>query len=198
MNMEVQKTDAELVQAVLEGDSAAFGDILDRHLSAAYKFAYRYLRSEDDAEDVSQEAFVRAWKNLKKFDQSKNFKTWLFAIVKNAALDLIKKKKPVLFSRIGEEEGVLDAFLAPYVEGDELPDALFDRKMTNADLARAISTLPPGYRAVLTMRYNENLKFREIAEALHMPIDTVKSQHRRGLALLRKIVTGEATGSSLA
>jgi RNA polymerase sigma-70 factor (ECF subfamily) len=189
MSMESEKTtDAELIEAVLHGDAGAFEHILDRHLDSVYRFAYGYLKSKDDAEDVAQEAFVRVWRNLKKFDPSKNFRAWLFAIVKNAALDVIKKKKPIVFSQIGEEEDKLEAFLAPYMDEAELPGALFDRRIVEAELAGAIGTLPSAYRTVLTMRYSSNLKFREIAEALDRPIDTIKSQHRRGLALLRKIV----------
>ncbi len=172
--------------------------LVDRHAGTVYKFAYRYVRNGDDAQDVSQEAFVRAWKNIKKFDETRNFKTWLFAIAKNAALDLIKKKKPLLFSQIAEEDDQLDTFFAPFLAAPELPDAIFAHKMEKADIARSLATLPPNYRMVLAMRYNDHLKFREIAETLGEPIDTVKSKHRRGLALLRRIVTGEGPDSSFA
>lgn len=194
----MEQTDLEVIQSVLRGDKDAFAVLVERHAEAVYKFAYRYLRNGGDAEDVAQEAFVRAWKNVKKFDETKNFKTWLFAITKNAALDLIKKKKPLLFSQIAEEDEQLDAFFAPFAPAPELPDAVFSRKMVKADIARSLAALPPGYRTVLAMRYNDHLKFREIAETLGEPIDTVKSKHRRGLALLRKVVTGEAPDSSFA
>lgn len=196
--MDTEKTDAALVRAVIEGDENAFAEIVERHMSAVYKFAYRYVRDPAQAEDVTQEAFLRTWKNLKKFDDSRNFKTWLFAIAKNVALDFLKKKKPIAFSQISEEEERLDAMLAPYIGTAELPDAAFERVSTRADLARAMGALPPAYRTVLAMRYNDNLKFREIAETLGEPIDTVKSKHRRGLVLLRKIIIGDAAGSLLA
>ena len=78
----------------------AFAVIVERYVSSIYKFSYRYVRNGPDAEYIAQETFLRAWKSLKKFDQSKNFKTWIFAIAKNASLDLLKKKKPMPFSRI--------------------------------------------------------------------------------------------------
>lgn len=184
----MEQTDLEIIQSVLRGDKDAFAALVTRHAEAVYKFAYRYLRNSGDAEDVAQEAFVRAWKNIKKFDETKNFKTWLFAIAKNAALDLIKKKKPLLFSQIAVEDDQLDAFFAPFAPAPELPDAVFARKTARADVARSLAALPPGYRTVLAMRYNDHLKFREIAETLGEPIDTVKSKHRRGLALLRKVM----------
>ncbi len=196
--MDVEKTDAELVRAVLAGDKNAFAKIVERYMSTVYKFAYRYVRDPAQAEDVTQEAFLRTWKNLKKFDAERNFKTWLFAIAKNVALDLLKKKKPMAFSQMSEDEERLDAMLAPYIGTAELPDAAFERASTRADLARAMSALPPAYRTVLGMRYNDNLKFREIAETLGEPIDTVKSKHRRGIVLLRKIVMGDAADPRLA
>jgi RNA polymerase sigma-70 factor (ECF subfamily) len=194
----MDRTDVELIQSILGGDKSAFPVLLERYMSSVYKFAYRYVRDPADAEDVTQEAFVRAWKNLEKFDPSRNFKTWLFTIARNAALDLIKKKKPLVFSRIGDGEGELDSFLAPYVNDPELPDALFDRSALKANMQNALASLPLAYRTVLAMRYNENLKFREIAEALGEPIDTVKSKHRRGLILLRKVFREEPPASSLA
>ena len=184
----MEKTDSEIVKEVLAGNANAFAVLLRRHMDTLKAFAHRYLRDGHDAEDVTQEAFVRAWKNLKKFDTTKNFKTWLFTIAKNAALDVIKKKRPMRFSEIGEEEGKLDAFLAAYLDSGETPDMVTERHGLRATLNYALGTLPQNYRTVLAMRYNDNLKFREIAAALHEPIDTVKSKHRRGLMLLRKIV----------
>ena len=185
-----EMTDQELIAASCSHDEEAFAVLLGRHLDAVYWFAYRYVREREDANDIAQEAFVRAWKSLKTFDQSKNFKTWIFAIAKNAALDLLRKKKPLLFSRISEEEEALDAFLAPYASGEGAPDAVFERLEMKANVAYALDKLPAAYRRVLTMRYHESLKFREIAEALGQPIDTVKSRHRRGVALMRKIMVG--------
>ncbi len=179
-------TDVELINAFFKGDEESFVMLLNRHLSGVYALAYRYLGNADDASDVAQETFIRAWKHLNKFDTSRNFKTWILAIAKNASLDHIKKKKPVLFSKIEEGDGELDTFLAPYVESPELPSELLERKDTGEMLERALIKLPPAYQAVLSLRYHEDLKFREIAEVLGEPIDTVKSKHRRGLLLLKK------------
>jgi RNA polymerase sigma-70 factor (ECF subfamily) len=181
-------TDSHLIIESLAGKDASFAELVSRHLSGVYKFAYRYVRDAADAEDVAQETFVRAWKNLKKFDTSKNLRTWLFTIAKNAALDMLKKKKPLAFSKITETESELESFLAPYVASGELPEIAVDQKFLKGDIDAALAKLPPAYRAVLALRYNEHLKFREIAATLGEPIDTVKSKHRRGLALLRNVL----------
>ena len=182
-------SDAELIRSFFKGDDGGFAMLLDRHISGVHSFVYRFLNNADDANDVTQEVFIRVWKNLKKFDTQKNFRTWILAIAKNASLDFLKKKRPVAFSKLlGEGENDLDAFLAPYMPHADLPDEVLKRKDVKHDLESALAVLPPTYRMVLTLRYNEYLKFREIAEVLGEPIDTVKSKHRRGLALLKKAI----------
>jgi RNA polymerase sigma-70 factor (ECF subfamily) len=179
-------SDEELVGAFLLGDEESFAVLVERHLSLVYKFVYRYLQNVDDTNDVTQETFIKAWKYLRTFDTQKKFTTWILTIAKNTALDFIKRKKPMLFSKIEEGDGDLDAFLTPYLEAPELPTDIIDRKGVRADLEAALQKITPSYRAVLSLRYGEHLKFREIADALQEPIDTVKSKHRRGLILLRK------------
>jgi len=180
------RSDEELVSAFLSGDEESFALLVERHLSFVYKFVYRYLQNVDDTNDVTQETFVKAWKYIRTFDEKKKFTTWILTIAKNTALDFIKKKKPMLFSKIEEGDGDLDAFLAPYLEVSELPAEVMDREHIKADLEAALQEIAPNYRAVLNLRYGEHLKFREIADMLQEPIDTIKSKHRRGLALLRK------------
>jgi RNA polymerase sigma-70 factor (ECF subfamily) len=180
--------DEQLIKESLEGNQTAFAELVSRHLSGVYKFAYRYVRTAADAEDIAQETFVRAWKNLKKFEPTKNLKTWLFTIAKNASLDLLKKKKPAAFSGLAETESELESFLAPYIATGELPGTMIDRKFLKGNMDEALAKLPPAYRAVLALRYNNQLKFREIAEMLGEPIDTVKSKHRRGLIILKNIL----------
>lgn len=177
----------ELIQHSLDGDQTAFGELIERHMRGLYLFAYQYVRNGADAEDVVQEAFFRAWKNLKSFDTGKNFKTWLFVIAKNISFDLLKKKKPVSFSQFTVDEEALDTYLASYLETPELPTDIFDRKLSASAVEAALAKLPQTYRTVLNMRYKNQLKFREIAEELGEPINTIKSKHYRGLALLRDL-----------
>ncbi len=185
-NAHAQKTDRELVETFLAGNEGSFSILVERHLSMTYKFVYRYLNNVDDTNDVVQEVFIKVWKYLKRFDVDRNFKTWLLTIAKNTALDFIKKKKPLLFSKIEEGNNDLDSFLAPYLESVDLPDEMLEKKRTKEHLEGVLQGLALPYRTVLTMRYSDHLKFREIAEILQEPIDTVKSKHRRGLILLQK------------
>jgi RNA polymerase sigma-70 factor, ECF subfamily len=186
------KTDAELVSALIKGNGESFTALVDRHMSMVYKFTYRYVGNVDATNDIVQEVFIKVWKNIKRFDQGRNFKTWLLTIAKNTALDSIKKKKSVLFSKIEEGENDLDAFLAPYVDTPDLPDQIMERQYAKAGLDAALAQLNPSYRSVLLLRYTEHMKFREIAHTLQEPIDTIKSKHRRALILLKKLLTASA------
>lgn len=182
--------DIQLIAAFIKGDGDSFAALVDRYMPMVYAFTYRYAGNADAANDIVQDVFIKVWKNIRKFDQKKNFKTWLLTIAKNTAIDSIKKKKGILFSRIEERETDLDAFIAPYVEGPDLPDELFQKKQTKADLERVLQKLSPSYRSVLLLRYTEHLKFREIADTLQEPIDTIKSKHRRALIQLRTMLGG--------
>jgi RNA polymerase sigma-70 factor (ECF subfamily) len=184
----LKKTDRDLIVLAIADDKDSFAVLVERYVNPIYKFSYRYVRNGPDAEDVAQETFLRVWKNLEKFDQSKNFKTWLFAIAKNASLDLLKKKRALQFSSLGEDDDAIDAVLAPYVTIAETANDAFDRDVLKKNFDAALARLPSRYREVMVLRYTDNLKFREIAERLREPIDTVKSRHRRGLALLRQAV----------
>lgn len=185
-----KKADNDLVAGSLAGDRVAFSVLVERYVSPIYKFSYRYVRNGPDAEDIAQETFLRVWKNLKKFDQAKNFKTWLFAIAKNASLDLLKKKRTLPFSSLAEGDEAVEAVLAPYVAIADTSETSFDQNILKKNFDVALARLPSHYRDVMVLRYTDNLKFREIAERLGEPIDTVKSRHRRGLALLRSMTDG--------
>ncbi len=93
------RSDENLVTDYLKGDKKALEILIGRYLKPIYNFLYRYTGDVAEAEDITQEAFVRAWKNIRKFDRNKKFKTWIFGIAKNAAIDFLRKKKPILFSR---------------------------------------------------------------------------------------------------
>jgi len=182
--------DTQLVTAYLKGDEKAFEILIARHLKPVYNFVRRLVSETAAAEDITQDVFIRAWRNLKKFDQNKNFRTWLFAIAKNAAFDFLRRKKSFPFSDFEDEAGE-NALVETLVDPAPLPSELLDRQ----DLARravaAIAELPAKYRAVLSLHYDEQLTFQEIADVLSEPLNTVKSRHLRAIIALRKIIVGD-------
>jgi len=190
--------DGQLVLGYLKGDDESLVVLIKRYLKPIYNFICRYVRNGAEAEDIAQEVFLRVWKNIKKFDREKKFKTWIFSIAKNAALDFIKKKKAMPFSDFSSKGG--SAFGGTDEEGENIiensiadTELLPSEVLERADIARilneALEKLSPKYRAVLFLYYNENFNFREIAEILGEPIDTVKSRQRRALIMLKKLLS---------
>ena len=179
--------DNELIEAYLSGDEKSLEDLINDYVKPIYGFVFRYVGDVSAAEDITQEAFVKVWRNIKKFDKNKSFKTWIFSIAKNTAIDFLKKKKAVPFSEFNDESGA-NIIEETFADRAPLPPEIFEKKEIARMMESAISELPPKYRAVLLLRYSNNFTFQEIAESLEKPIDTVKSQHRRALIALRKIL----------
>lgn len=182
-----KRSDQQLVADYLTGDEKALELLVRRYLKPVYGFVYRYAGGAVDAEDITQEVFVKVWRNMKKFDREKSFKTWIFSIAKNTALDFLKKKKVIMFSEFENEAGE-NAILETLTDPAPLADELFARADLKATLARALERLSPKYRMALSLYYNNNLNFREIGESLGEPLNTVKSRHRRALAILRSLL----------
>lgn len=182
------KTDNELIADYFEGDAQSLEILIRRHLGLVYRTAYRYIGNPHDAEDIAQETFMKMWRNLKKFDSAQEFKPWLFTIAKHAALDFLKKKKTVPFSKFENENGE-NLFADSLADYALLPDALSEKSDMARMLNAAVEKLSQKYRAVLRAYYNGDATFREIAWFSGEPLHTVKSRHRRALAALRRIIT---------
>lgn len=179
-----------MIEKYLQGDEKSLETIFGRYLEPIYSFTYRYLGGGQDAEDVTQEVFVKVWRNIKKFDQNKSFKTWVFSIAKNTAIDFLKKKKTISFSEFDTEKGgnlLIDTLTDPL----PLPQELLERAGMARMLNSAMEKLSPKYRMVLFLRYNDHLNFREIAESLGEPLPTITARHQRALIKLREILVGQ-------
>ena len=196
----MEKTDQQLVADYLNGEESAFPALLSRYLKPVYNFAYRMTASKADAQDIAQETFFKAWRNLKKYRREKNFKTWLFAIARNTAIDYLRKRKDFTFSDLSARSG--SGFGGEGEEGDNnfedtladlgpLPDEIIARAEDQKNMEELISKLSPAYREMLLLRYDSQFTFDEIGKILGKPLDTVKSQHRRALIELRKIIESQ-------
>ncbi len=186
----MRKTDEQLIFSYLDSDEKSLELLIREYLKPIYSFAYRYIGNAQDAEDITQEVFVKVWRNLKKFDQSKIFKTWIFSIAKNTAIDFLKKKRVIPFSEFETEDGenmLTDTLADP----SPLPQELLERADMAQLLNSAMEKLSPKYRMVLFLRYNDHFNFREIAEALGEPLHTIASRHRRALVMLKKLLPEE-------
>lgn len=182
----MKKTDQELIEKYLAGDEKSLEILFAPYLKMIFGFVRKYTNDGQDAEDITQETFVRAWKNLKKFDQGKNFKTWLFAIAKNAAIDhLRKKKRSIPFVEL-ENDDERAAFSQTIIDPSPIASDIFEKKEERLALDRVLNNLSLNYRQVLYLRHNDELTFKEIARLLDEPLNTVKSWYRRALIKARK------------
>ena len=182
-------SDEQLIMNYRAGEEQVLEFLIKRYLRSVYNLAYGYARYLGEADDITQQVFIKVWKNLKKFDQTKKFRPWLFKIAKNTALDFVKRKHLIAFSELANTDGDnswLENLPALNSEVVSSPAETIDYNLQKADLVSIFAKLPPVYKAVLTLRVENDLSFREIAERLGEPLNTVKSRYRRGLEMLKK------------
>jgi len=179
-------TDEQLVKQYLNGDSRSLEMLIQRYLTIIYGFVFKYLKDRDEADEVTQKTFIKVWENLTSFRPDLKFKPWLFAIAKNNALDFLKKKRPLNFSELAHAE---DADFAATLKDDKSSALETIEGMERIQtLELAIAGLPDNYRVTLDLRYDQDLKFREIADMMHVSLNTAKTWHRRGIERLKKIL----------
>jgi RNA polymerase sigma-70 factor (ECF subfamily) len=185
-----QKSDKQLVEDYLHGDEESLEILIKKYIRPIYGFVYSYIGDPfcaGDAEDITQDVFVKVWRNLKKFNSSKSFRTWIFSIAKNATIDWLKSKRTVPFSAFENAEGQ-NPFLETLEDKYPLADAVFEKATVAQIIQSAVNKLLPKYQAVLSFYYNDDLNFREIAQKTGEPLNTVKSRHRRALLMLKKTI----------
>jgi RNA polymerase sigma-70 factor (ECF subfamily) len=180
--VEPERDDAALVAACLEGDQTAFEEIVDRHRRPVYQVCYRFVNNHEDASDLSQETFVRAWKGLKNFKGQAALSTWLYRIAVNVCLNRVSLKKPEM------EPLASDRFVD--VHADE-PGARLVVEERAVAVRRAIAGLPEKQRATLILRTYHDLSHQEIATILGSSVGAVKANFFHALGNLKKILGSE-------
>jgi RNA polymerase sigma-70 factor (ECF subfamily) len=172
-------TDVELVQASLAGDRRAFDVIVERHQRAIYRVCYRFAGTHEDASDLAQDVFVRAYKGLRRFKGNASLGTWLYRIAVNVSLNHLNAKKP-LSEPITTSEGVAAASEAPV-------DALL-RGERAEQVRSAIRRLPRKQRATLILRVYHELPHAQIATILGSSVGAVKANFFHALNNLKKLL----------
>jgi len=171
-----------------KGDIKALETLVKRHLQLVYSVAKRYVSDSDDAEDITQEVFVKIWKNLENYQPEKSFTNWIYEITKNASLNWLQKKRAMPFSAFEDEYGE-NRLYRTLADPAPTPYELASEAGAIEARAAAILRLSPGNRQVITERDDMDMTFREIAENSRQPLNTVKSRYRRAIAKLKKILT---------
>lgn len=179
------KHDLELVARAVDGDQKAYAELMGRYRDAIFFMLLKMVNNKSDAEDLTIEAFGKAFKNLQQYSPNFAFSTWLFKIASNNCIDYLRKKRTNFVSIDGGNSE--DKENEPTIHlKDDLPDPeenlIKDQK---ASLMRTVVTkLKPRYRTLIELRYFKEYSYEEIAEELDLPIGTVKAQLFRARELL--------------
>ncbi len=169
--------DAELIAQFRAGQIAAFNTLVKRWECPIYNFVLRYVGNRDDARDLCQQTFIRAYKSMRRLRDPDKFTSWIYQIALNACRDAGRRRSLVS----------LDTLATPIADTSSPPDALIHEQSVRDLLNRALQNLPEEQRVVIIMKEYQGLKFTEISETLKVPINTVKSRMYYGLSALKKI-----------
>lgn len=179
-------------QAVIDGDEQAFGELLKRYKKPVYHMILKMVRNVDDAEDLTIEAFAKAFKNLHRFKKDYTFSTWLFRIATNNAIDFIRKKRLETYSLNTSFKDDNGEPVTIDVEDHNLDPQEVAIKTQKIELVRMFVTkLPPKYQRLVKLRYFQELSYDEIAKELDAPLGTVKAQLHRARELMYDLVKGK-------
>jgi RNA polymerase sigma-70 factor (ECF subfamily) len=180
----VDQDDQTLVERSRGGDVAAFEPLVEKYRQRVYRLAYNVVRDSEDAWDVAQEAFVRAWQALPNFKGQSAFYTWLFRIVMNVAMDRMRQRaargRAFGTERVPEEE--MERVMA---DDGPAPDDTAERAEQRARITAALDTLPEHHRTIIMLSDIEGLSYREIAAVLDIPMGTVMSRLHNARKRLR-------------
>ncbi len=177
---EISRSDAELVRRAKLGDLGAFEELVRCHQERFFSFIYRMVGNQSDAEEVVQEAWVRAWQNLKKFKEKSSFKTWLFRIGMNLAINLKTRGK--------KAEELND--LIPASPQDE-PGEVYEMKRRELLVKEALAKLPTEQRTAIVLLIYEDMSYKEIAEVMGKSVRAVDSLLVRAKVKLREYLHNE-------
>jgi len=180
-----RRPDEELVARAQAGDRAAFGELVQRYERKAYRIAFDFARDREEAKDLSQDAFLKAYTNLKNFDGRSGFYTWFYRILVNVCLDYKRRRQ----RRPGESTGETsepDRERANEPRESTTPDQMVIAAQMSRKMNAALAALPPKQRMVFILRNDQGLSIREIAEMMQTAEGTVKVHLHRAVSALRQ------------
>lgn len=172
-----READLQMVRAVIDGDATAYRGLVEKYQGRVYAMVYGMLRNREDGRDITQEAFVKAYRNLQSFRMDSSFYTWLYRIAMNLAIDHTRKRKR--HATTGFDEAIAardeDGDIAQ-VHHEDSPSKVLERKQLYDQIMDAMEKLPEDQRQVILLRELEGLSYKEIADVMEIPEGTVMSR----------------------
>ena len=181
--------DFELIGKAKKGDEKAYAELMKRYKKSVYHTLLKMVRNVDDAEDLTIEAFAKAFRNLEKFDPKFTFSTWLFRVATNNCIDFIRRKRietTSINSTYTDDNGS-DVGM-DLRDGNPNPQEDVIKGQRIELVKNIVTKLPPRYQTLVTLRYFQELSYEEIAKELDAPLGTVKAQLHRARELLYDLV----------
>jgi len=190
-------SELELVRQCQTGSAEAFDELVTRYRTRVFAMIYNMVHNEQDAWDLAQDSFVKAWRSIKRFRGRSSFYTWIYRIVMNVTIDWLRKKQ-IKGAGLEFDEAIqltqIDPASRTAPKADPLPHARMERSEIRARIDEAIKQLSPDHRAVILMKEIEEMQYHEIAETLGCSIGTVMSRlfyaRRKLQSLLRDVYEG--------
>ena len=182
----MKENDSELIRQAKAGDSKAYDKLLYKYKNSVYNLVYRMVRDVEEAEDLTQEAFIKAFNSLTQFNEEYAFSTWLYKIATNNCIDFFRKRKLQTLS-LDKPIQYKDSEIHQDIPDPELnPEKSILASERSSIIKEAIKTLPEKYYTAIVLRHNEEKSYEEIAEILNLPIGTVKARIFRAREMLNK------------
>lgn len=181
LNMQQKETDLALINAVLAGNTAVYADLVKRHQRFVFTLALRFAKNREDAEEIAQDCFVKAYKALGTFKQDSKFTTWLYTITYTTSMTFLRKRR-LDTSSINDEEHVLQLANS----GTGFDANAVEKKSSHAYLNQAINMLLPDDATIITLFYKGEQSLEEIGETLHMEPNTIKVKLHRARQRLKE------------
>ena len=178
--------DYELIDRAISGEQSAYDKLMRKYYNLVHNLIFRMIYNKEDVEDLAQEAFIKAFNSLDKFDRQFAFSTWLYKIASNNCIDYLRKKKLNTISIDKEIDSEDDDLRFEIPDVEFKPDRSIIEEERKALLEEAIASLPGKYRTVILMRHRDEKEYEEISKELKLPLGTVKAHIFRGRELLNK------------
>lgn len=179
------ETDEQIAQRVQGGETDAFGELVERYEDKLLRYGRKFLSEPEDAQDVVQDVFVKAYENIRSFDAARRFSPWIYRIAHNEFVNALKKRasRPTLFTIDFDT-------LFPHLSAEETSDSVALERDIRRMLDTELSKLDAKYREPLILYYLEGMDYREISDILQIPVSTVGVRLARARAILKRQAPG--------